>query len=512
MTLSAGTSRRGSLTLFGVVLVAVVGLTPGLVIGPSPDAAVFTLFGQRLLHGVPPYSGTWDHKPPGVFLLSAAAQALVPWAQPWLAVWAITAICTGLTLVLILVILRTARARRPALLSMLAAVALSAYPLSMGGGLTESIAILPATAAYWQSGRRTRWSPFLSGTLIGLAACVSLLALAATPAALLRLRRPAGRMAENVGVMLWFLSGVAVVSIVAVLALLTLGAGWAAWEALITYNSVYGRTSRALGADVTILPGLMEVLPAVLPLVLCAGIALRSRDAIAKSLPALSWIGALAVGISLIGRVEPHYGLLLIPPLAIAACGKGGRINGERKLLGSGRLARFESLLLVPLSVMLWVMSGAPPASIAYASGAHSRAVSAFIDATTSGSATMFVWGLETRLYLDAGRSPEGPYVYAYPLMTPGYSTEAQVEQLVLTFAQRPPTVIVDAGSPAPGQPGIVPLLISRPIQLVEGRDIDGRHLDVLPPLREFIKKRYCLLQVVEGWPVYVLCETHPAT
>ena len=60
-----------------------------------------------------------------------------------------------------------------------------------------------------------------------------------------------------------------------------------------------------------------------------------------------------------------------------------------------------------------------------------------------------------------------------------------------------PPAFIVDAGSPAPGQPGFQPLLIARPLMS------DGRDLDLLDPLRAFVRDRYAEVEIADGWVVY---------
>ena len=68
-------------------LIAAAMLAPGLVVGPSLDAAVFNQVGGHLLNGVAPYVDAWDDKPPGIYLISAAAQAMLGWLGPWTADW-----------------------------------------------------------------------------------------------------------------------------------------------------------------------------------------------------------------------------------------------------------------------------------------------------------------------------------------------------------------------------------------------------------------------------------------
>ena len=74
------------------------------------------------------------------------------------------------------------------------------------------------------------------------------------------------------------------------------------------------------------------------------------------------------------------------------------------------------------------------------------------------------VWGNAPRLYDLAGRTPATRYSYLYPLTTPGYTTDAMIDDVARELDADPPEVIVDAGSSAPGQPGFLPLLIDRPI------------------------------------------------
>jgi hypothetical protein len=76
------------------------------------------------------------------------------------------------------------------------------------------------------------------------------------------------------------------------------------------------------------------------------------------------------------------------------------------------------------------------------------------------------------------------------------------VDSLVREFAAHPPRLIIDAGSPLPGRPGVLPLLVGRPIE-----SNDGRNLDLLDPLRDLVRERYRLLDSSTGWLIYVLSD-----
>lgn len=60
--------------------------------------------------------------------------------------------------------------------------------------------------------------------------------------------------------------------------------------------------------------------------------------------------------------------------------------------------------------------------------------------------------------------------------------------------------MIVDAGSAAPGAAGMPALLIARTTLIG-----DGRHADLLDPMRDFVQYRYALAATIEGWPIYLL-------
>ncbi|HET6379433.1 MAG TPA: hypothetical protein VFH63_00145, partial [candidate division Zixibacteria bacterium] len=59
----------------------------------------------------------------------------------------------------------------------------------------------------------------------------------------------------------------------------------------------------------------------------------------------------------------------------------------------------------------------------------------------------------------------------------------------------------VDAGSREPGVVGFQQLLIPRPLTS------DGRDLDILDPLRDFVRGHYTEGQIVDGWVLYLFTQ-----
>jgi len=69
------TDRDGFWLLLVLAAIALLGL-PSILYPFHPDQAMFAYIGDRWLHGAIPYRDAWDVKPPGIFALYAAAQAV----------------------------------------------------------------------------------------------------------------------------------------------------------------------------------------------------------------------------------------------------------------------------------------------------------------------------------------------------------------------------------------------------------------------------------------------------
>jgi hypothetical protein len=138
-------------------------------------------------------------------------------------------------------------------------------------------------------------------------------------------------------------------------------------------------------------------------------------------------------------------------------------------------------------------------ADAVYTVNARARAVAEVLAGTTDPGDRLWVWGNAPQLYLAAERQQATVYAYLFPLVTPGYATPAMVDAALADLAGDPPRVIVDAGSSVPGAPGFQQLLIPRPLAS------DGRDLDILDPLRDFVRDNYEQGPTIDGWVIYVL-------
>ena len=490
-----------------LVLVAAAMLAPGLVIGPSLDAAVFNEVGGRLLHGVAPYLGAWDHKPPGIYLLAAGAQALLGWLGPWRAEWLVSlAASVGIGLAAASVLARLDVGGWPRSLSAIGTTVLAShYLLALGGGLTEP----PAAALLgWALALAVR--PAVArvaaiGLLVGLSALLSVQLLPGGLAvlALALVRRPAAERLRGAGMLaLGFAAPLAAVG----MWLLLIGAMPAALDAILRYSTAYRSSGFDYGAILaasvaawTTLVSLFLIAPALLGATSRSSFQGPRRQVV---IALLGWVGVTLLFFLYQGRFYAHYAIVVAIPLGILA-GLGLQRVGE-SLRRVGRPSS-RAIILLPLvatllvSVVAGVVGGALQVALVADGNSRMEAVAQRIRALPAG--TMLVWGNQPGLYSLSGRTPATRYSYLYPLTTPNYSTPVQIGEVARVLAAQPPAIVVDVGSTAPGQPGFLPLLIERPIAT------DGRDLDLLEPLRGFIAAHYRLVATVSGWPIYVLRE-----
>lgn len=490
-----------------VVVLVVVALIPGL-LGPSLDAAVFSLAGSRISTGGLPYVDVFDHKPPGIYFINALGDVLGGGIGSWATSWIISVAAITLTAVVVAGMLRQMGFRRSAwIAAAILAVELASFPLALGGGLTESVAVLPAAIAFrLVAVGPTRLSRrFVAGLMAGLATAISLqaapLLLAVLVAGILRREDVDGRRRSPFGAIAWVGVGAALAWTAFLFVLGTTGALPAAVAGLVSYNAAFTALASLddpIGGQA--LHALLVLSPLVVAALVGTGSMLLHPSTAPVAWAALAWIASGVALIVVQGRMELHYVALLALPLAVLAAA-GLRLRPSVGLPPL-RLGMVAGALLVSsvLSVVLIGGETSMAVSSRISQADRTDAVAAWVRSHTAADDAIFVWGNAPDLYLAAERAPSSGYVYMLPLTTPGYVDEAILGEVLAGWIAAPPTVIVDAGSPAPGLPGLPALLVPRPVAA-----IDGRSADLLDPLREFVRANYFQADTINGWPVYLL-------
>ncbi|MFH0751715.1 MAG: hypothetical protein V2B17_07755 [Chloroflexota bacterium] len=300
--------------LLGATIVALVGMlhAPGLMAGPTLDGAIFTTVARAMRDGGTLYVDVWDHKPPGIFWLLQAGQAIAPQIDPWLVTW-VTSVIAGIATALLA--LRCCNVSRERLIAgLLVAVYGSIYPLTLGGGQTEAFAALFIAAAYVASARGSVGAALTSGVALGIACVFSMQAVAPGACLLAVVAYQHGwRHAARVTL------GGGIIGMVTLVALTLNGSVGEALSALVGYNGVYGALNRQMPERFA--DGVILTLGACSPLVGLYAVGLLSSRPWRKQTPVFRaaaltfpvWLAFVAVQ----GRLEPHYALVVVPGLSV---------------------------------------------------------------------------------------------------------------------------------------------------------------------------------------------------
>jgi hypothetical protein len=474
-----------SVRTLSLTAVGVVNLAPGLLLGPVLDAAVFLLIGSAVRNGALPYRDYWDHKPPGAYLLNAAGQTAVPWLDRWLVDWLMTVAAAVVAMVILERLLRPRVGARIAWVATLVfACVVTAYPVALGGGYTESFALPLVMVALWLVARGDRGARSVAATGVVLAAAC-LFSLQAVPAALgIGLAMIVSTPRETVRHGLVLVAAGLVLPLAVIAWLAWGGALAAAWDQLVHYQSVYrsvgpgGWLAAFIATDLIALGCLLP--PAV---VTCVRIR-RGRVELDRVMTAcLGWVLAYAALVAFEQRLDPHYLILIAPALAvIGAPSLAWFVANLRAAQPRIRRAAFSLLAITAaLTLMLEAWSGewlALTPSSGTAWQGEIRTAAAWIDSHTAPSASVYVWGNYPVLYLHFDRTPQAPYLFQFPLTTAGYWSASSTHDLVTQWSQSGPDLIVEAPS-------------ADPLSMPAVSGADPRTYDVLDELRSFVKGNY---------------------
>jgi len=443
-----------------IVACSVLVLLPGLVLGPYQDASIFAAIGDQLARLHLPYRDAWDHKPPGTYLL-AAISSLVP-GPTWPAFWTIAVAWLAATGWVLRVAIGLP-------LAAIGVLSMGLYPAAVGGGETEAFAALPAAVAF-AAASRSHWLAAGIGAGLALVFSVQLAPLLVALLVFAGLQpRALGRGLLGVGVVMGVVIGT----------LALLGILPAAYDAVVVYNGLYLGSDRA--GD---LPTAFYLFAVLLPM----GVGLpflSSRRLDRSDAAAAGWLVAAAVFLGMQGRLIPHYVIPLVIPLAV---------------LARGALAKRAAVLAVSLATLVMVITSFAVAAAEAPShrGRISAEVGEWVHGHTTSNDRILVWGLDAGIYVAAERAPAGRYPYYLPLVTHGYATRALVEAWVAQLAAAPPRLIVDAEAANGYWPENADFLRPPPPGAAGGRD-----LDLLEPLRDFVRKSYVFVIEIDGRKVY---------
>jgi 4-amino-4-deoxy-L-arabinose transferase-like glycosyltransferase len=457
------------------------------------DEGIFAATAQRLLQGHALYTGSWDDKPPLVYLVYAAVLALA--GASMVALRLLTALWVAAAAVGVGMLGRRLCGARGGLTAGLLFALLASLPLLEANlALTEIFAATPVVWAFvlvaGASGAGATRRLTLAGALLAVGALfkqVAALDAAAAGVFLLLVgrgaapSRDAGRFARVAALAAGF-------AVPLLLAAALLAATGALGEALYATGGFYGVYLREGAA----LPPMFTALKPV-PAALAVAVAVRAarrRGAGAREL-VLLWLGFAVLGATLAGRPFGHYLVQALAPLALAVVLVGHDLVHRRMALGPAAVTAAAALALGLGAGRFWLSYDAVrPAYYAriarYALGwetrdgferffswrvPNQRRLAALVRA--DGDRTLFVWGDYPWLYALAGA--ENPTRYATSYQTsfvPGAKAE-----VIDALRRTPPRFIVTEATEWRRLPGLAALLQERyePVAVVDNSTLYRR-------------------------------------
>ena len=333
------------------------------------DEGVYANVGKAILHGEALYRQVWENKPPAIYLLNAAAQAMAGSAHVLFAVRLLALVAALIAQMAIFLLLRRQAGYWTALLGTVCAGAAIDLPLLDGTTANAEIfliaATVPAMNLLWSSLARARARPdkvvnaipiALAGIGFGIAILFKLVAGADLLAALavVAVACP-GRRSRTAGVLI---AGTALPLAAVALWLASRGLLGDALYATVGYNEGYVSTGQGMHAP--LLSAGLLVLPAVL-LLLGVRILHETSTAVHDEVepgtipPAvfaagsLWWFGLALLGALASGRSYLHYYLQAVPPAAVCLALFAGGIGASRERLARRLLAGFVAVWIVAI-------------------------------------------------------------------------------------------------------------------------------------------------------------------
>jgi 4-amino-4-deoxy-L-arabinose transferase-like glycosyltransferase len=461
-------TRAASIAIAAVAALAFALLrAPYLSVPLERDEGEYAYIAQRMLEGDVPYRDAFDQKPPGVFLVYAAAFALLGQSieSIHLAMYLWTA---ATALVLFALLRRLAGELSAAFAALVFSIATADPRLVATAANTEIFMLLPMAAATHCMLRGLsdgRWGRWLGCGVLSAAACwikqvaaANVVFIAVFAAGDLLSRRP--RLAPR--------------SLLRVYALLALGGALAsapfllyfafqgAWgpfiDAVLLHNIAYSQ-------DLSIAAGLRKTryllgrqapsLGVLWALALCAVLIPQLAGRRVRLLLA-GWALASLVGVSIGLHFRPHYFIQLLPALA-ALCGvaAGGAARWLLARPGPGPawagLAALVLLVLAPPVAANWgtLRAGSPEAISRKIYGLNpfpeSLEIANYIRSTSDADDSVYVVGSEPQILFYAERRSATRYIIFYPLTARFPDAAERQREVMREVAEAEPRYVVMA-------------------------------------------------------------------
>jgi 4-amino-4-deoxy-L-arabinose transferase-like glycosyltransferase len=455
-------SRRFRLAALGIIFLTIAIRLPSLV-HPQPvdSEAMYSVVANEIVDGGRPYIDAVERKPPLLFWTYAAIFK-VAGEFNWKALHIVALVWTLCAMAGLYVIGNELFDRNTGLIAALFYGVFQPWwtwkTLAFDGEMLMNLPIIWAWAiAFRRSSSRLRPELFPAGALLGAA---------------FLLKQPAAIAAVPLGIYLLLPSyrssrSLTRTNSIIQAAMLTLGFFAAVglvmlvlWKQGILRDAFYWTIADHDIPHVFWEKGILLTLAFIgvcLPLVVGAIMACRDKSEIwaARTEERTALFGLLAasaIGAAAGARFYAHYYVQLTPPLALLAAPYYARLwsrtmQPPHRLLRPAATYAWLAFTVIALSIVHWT---------ALAPRWAPSEAGQYLSTHSSPDDRIFVWGQDSKMYLDAHRRPACRYITTFPLTgyifggrLPGLDTRSRIlpgawENLQQDFAKHPPTYIVD--------------------------------------------------------------------
>lgn len=429
------------------------------------DSGVLALAGELLRNGNVPYQNYWDHRPPLIHLVNAAALELSH-GQLW-SLWVSSLISLLLTIALGYYLLQRLFGPLPAAMGI--ALFTAALPPLLVLNSVEQYA-LPfqwVALAIFMGRDRFDGTEFRLGLLLGavtILACLlrnNIVASYLSVALVISIELFTRRRVKAWGRFLaGGLIGLGLMGVLFGLYLATEGSLAAFWDQVVRYNylmytavdwktRVRAMYSGLLAAGVTA-PLLIPLAGWLVAIVKFPSLA--SREIRFHYLLGILWLPIELTFASLLGRDDSRYFMTLLPPFAFltALLTRQWLPDQTAVSLTASILAR---RLTLALSFAVFVLPAAYTAKDVKDQGTSPERVGQihsivrYINEHTDSHESVLIWGHAPEVYLFAQRTPAARFLDPSPLLTPRYADGLLIRQFMDDLLASSPSLIVDAAS-----------------------------------------------------------------
>ena len=453
-----GPRYRYALVILGLVLLAIAAGLPGLRQPIDRDLATYATIGARMQSGDLPYRDLFDHKQPLVYVVYWLLATIAPASTVAIRLTAV--LLHAFSGVLVYVFLTEEIGAPRAALAGALVIICGASRFVEGVDLNTEHLLVPLSiaAVLWPWSQRrseSRWFPYLSGILGGLAILAKAIGVCVVPAALFVLFLGRNRRGQGVvrTAIAYFL-GLASPILAVVLFYALKGALPELISANLSYNLQYMRWAGGgsiLGGSLLRLAGPIDAL-CLAGMLVAVHVLVTDQGKNLLAWTVLIWMIGSRMGASAGGRVFPHYLAPLVPPAVILLCLPiHWRLIPKR--IGSLGLAIVIVAIAAPFirdAVDTYGYSPDELAVLLYGSEARAwlqqDGAGRWLRNQANASDSLFVSGAEPGFYWSSGLKPATRYLYDYPrLIEPGF--DARVDQ---ALTENPPKFVVLPGATRP--------------------------------------------------------------